>query len=199
MRIKYTYLPLLAVTLLLFSSVTSAREIWSGEMWDQGKGFWKTLIGVPWHSGISGGITTPKASGFDNATTAIFYVGREISYRVYAEAGYVNLGTFEVENTANTEAEIDGFFLALAGTSLPVEKLHITFTGRIAVYKYSTDALNAGTVVSDYDSGNVPMFTFGMEWRGLDALGVTAELITVGDVLEKGWVNGATLGLKAHF
>ena len=43
------------------------------------------------------------------------------------------------------------------------------------------------------------MFTFGMEWRGFEALGVTAELMSVSDVLDNGWVNSATVGIKAHF
>ncbi|MBL4868545.1 MAG: hypothetical protein JKY67_19445 [Pseudomonadales bacterium] len=199
MRLKHTYLSLLTVTLLLSSSVTTARDIWSGEMWDQGKGFWKTLVSAPWHAGVAGGVSMARISGYEDGTSSFVYIGREISYRVYAEAGYMGLGTFEVENITNTEAEIGGFFVALAGTSLPVEKYNITFTGRIAAYRYSTDALISGATSNDFDSGTVPMFTFGMEWRGFEALGVTAELMSVSDVLDNGWVNSATVGIKAHF
>ena len=199
MRHKNKYLPLLTISLLLISSMASARDIWQGEMWDQGKGFWKSLVSAPWHAGVAGGISVPKKSGFEDATTAFAYIGREVSYRVTAEAGYMNLGTFEVEDATNTEAKVSGFYVALAGSSLPVEKYKLTFSGRIAAYSYSTDALLSGSANNDYDSGVVPLFTFGLEWRGIDALGLTVELLTVGDVLENGWVNSAVLGLKTHF
>ena len=199
MHLKYTWLPLLAASALVFSSVASARDIWRGDSWDQGKTFWKSLIEAPWYGGAAAGLNTPAAETYENGTGGFFYIGREISHRVFAEAGYSTLGTFELSTDATTEVDVTGFYAALTGESIPVEKYNLIFVGRIAAYNYTSEGVLAGIDQGEIADGTAAMFSFGIEWRALPSFSLTADMTTVNGVVGSGWTNGAAFGVKARF
>jgi opacity protein-like surface antigen len=195
-------------TITLAATAVALSTLWSlsataGEIenhWYVGGGLGRADVDADFDNADLGG--TPIDLDIDDDSTAWrLFAGYRFNRYVGVEGGYINFDEFDTSasaagQTAELEAEADGYTLALTG-AIPLGE-RFAITGRAGYLFWDADAkirVNGATLESDDESGSDVFFGAGLEFSVNDRFALRG----VYDVYSLDDVDVDYIGLEAEF